>query len=188
MPPAPVGFSLDESARRVGGYRWLETRYFEVLGAWVPTVGEPDVKLMLARHSAHHGWHAELLADCLPATKDHDPDSVTVPPSPAMAAAIDTVAATTATVDRLVAVYQVLTPEKVAALERMADAANPVADGAVRRVLRMVLLDEVDHLTEGLAAVEGLVAAGAVTSDLVATARDRFAALLAEAGGFDANR
>jgi hypothetical protein len=188
MPPAPVGFSLDESARRVGGFRWLETRYFEILGAWVPTVAEPDVKLMLARHSAHNGWHAELLADCLPATKDHDPDAVTVAPSPALAAVVDTVAATAGTAERLVAVYQVLTPEKVAALERMADAANPVADGAVRRVLRIVLLDEVDHLTEGLAAVEGLVAAGAVTPDAAATARDRFAALLVEAGAFDANR
>jgi hypothetical protein len=185
MPPAPVGFSLDESARRVGGFRWLETRCFEILGAWVPSVAEPGVKLMLARHSAHHGWHAELLADCLPSTKDHDPDTVTAPPSPELATVLDAVAATTATVERLVAVYQVLTSEKVAALERYVDAASPVADGALRRVLRIVIADEVDHLTEGFAAVEGLVAAGAASPDAAAAARDRFAERLVEAGGLD---
>ena len=152
MPPAPVGFSLDESARRVGGFRWLETRCFEILGAWVPSVAEPGVKLMLARHSAHHGWHAELLADCLPSTKDHDPDTVTAPPSPELAAVLDAVAADDR--DRRTARRGVpgADPEKVAAFERYVDAASPVADGALRRVLRIVIADEVDHLTEGLAA------------------------------------
>src|SRR5262245_50586518 len=123
MPPAPVGFSLDESARRVGGFRWREARCFEILGAWLPSAPERYVKIMLARHSVHHGSHAELLADALPATKDHDPDAVTGAPSTALAEFIDSVATATGTAERLVAVYEVLLPEMVAALDRFADAA-----------------------------------------------------------------
>jgi hypothetical protein len=143
----------------------------------VPSTPEPGVKLLLARQSAHHGWHAQLLEQCLPSTKDHDPEAVTAPPSRGIATLLDAVAATPGTLERLVAVYQVLTPEKIAAYERHLDAANPVADGAVRRTLRIVLTDEVDHITEGLAAIEGFNG-----PDAAADARARFAALLADAG------
>jgi len=104
---------------------------------------------------------------------------VTTAPSPALAAALGTVAGSSTALERLVAVYQVLTPEKIATYERHLDAANPVADGAVRRVLRIVLSDEVDHITEGLAAIEDIG-----RPDAAAGARARFAALLADAGRF----
>ena len=54
--PLPV----EESARRVGTYKWIEMRLFEALGGWVATVPELDVKLVLGRHCYHHAWHAEL--------------------------------------------------------------------------------------------------------------------------------
>lgn len=38
----------------------LERRLFEVLGGWVPSVPEPEVKLILRAHSFRHAWHAEL--------------------------------------------------------------------------------------------------------------------------------
>ena len=183
MPPAPVGMTLDEVAAHVGAFRWLEMRRFEVLGAWVPSVPEPEVKLLLARHSVHHGWHAELLAGCLPATKDHDPDRSTVPPSDGVAELLAELAGAGGTLERLVAVYQVLGPAQLAAYDRFLDAANPASDAAVRRVVRIVAQDQVDHVTEGLLAVETLAATVEGGVDSVATLRDRFAARLAGAGG-----
>ncbi len=47
----PGIFSVEESARRVGNYKWAEMRLFEVLGGWVATVPELDVKLVLGRHT-----------------------------------------------------------------------------------------------------------------------------------------
>jgi len=182
MPAAPVGFTLDEGAMRLGGLRWVEMRRFEILGAWVPSVPEPEVKLLLARHSIHHGWHAELLGDCLPATKDHDPQRLTVAPSAALAGVLDTMAAEPRTLDRLVAAYQVLGSELIAAYDRHLDATNPASDAAVRRVLRLVLREQVDHVTEGLAAIEALAALDG-GADEVAAARERFAGLVASAGG-----
>ena len=43
----PGLFSVEETARRVGNYKWAEMRLFEVLGGWVATVPELDVKLVL---------------------------------------------------------------------------------------------------------------------------------------------
>ena len=143
---------------------------------------EPAAKLLLARHSAHHGWHAELLGDCLPSTKDHDPEVATAAPSAEVAAALETIAAETGTLERLVAAYQVLGPERIAAYDRHLDAANPASDAAIRRSLSIVLHDEVDHVTEGLTLIETVTGeAGGV--DSVAAARDRFSGLLGSAGG-----
>src|SRR5262249_2295755 len=36
----PGLFTVEESARRVGNYKWTEMRLFEVLGGWVATIPE----------------------------------------------------------------------------------------------------------------------------------------------------
>ena len=48
MAPA---LSLEQSARRMGAYRWIEERMFEALGAWSVSVPEPEVKVSLAGES-----------------------------------------------------------------------------------------------------------------------------------------
>ena len=58
--------TLDDTARRIARARWLEERCFEVLGGWVASTPEPEVKLVLARQSHHHAWHAELFERVLP--------------------------------------------------------------------------------------------------------------------------
>jgi hypothetical protein len=62
----PGTFSVEDSARRVGNYKWIETKLFEVLGGWVATVPELDVKMRLGTHCYHHAWHAELWHKRLP--------------------------------------------------------------------------------------------------------------------------
>src|ERR687897_443212 len=63
-PDAPS--TLEAIALRIGRYRWIEMRLFEALGGWVTDVPELDAKALLATHSRHHGWHAELWHDLLP--------------------------------------------------------------------------------------------------------------------------
>src|SRR3546814_4627208 len=63
-------FTVEESARRVGHYKWIEMRLFEVLGGWVATVPELDVKLRLGTHCYHHAWHAELWHKRLPELRE----------------------------------------------------------------------------------------------------------------------
>jgi len=56
----PGAFDVEESARRVGNYKWAEMKLFEALGGWVATVPELDVKMRLGTHCYKHAWHAEL--------------------------------------------------------------------------------------------------------------------------------
>ena len=158
-------------------------RRFEILGGWVSTVPEPEMKLLLARHSVHHGWHAELLNGCLPSTKDHDPERSTAAPTAGLVEVLTRVAGETGTLERLVAGYQVLGPEVIAAYDRFVDGMNPASDAAARRVLHVVLREQVDQVTEGLAAIETLAARGSGIADAVAIARDRLSGMFADVGG-----
>ena len=70
----PGTFDVEESARRVGNYKWVEMRLFEALGGWVATVPELDVKMRLGTHCYHHAWHAELWHKRLPELREMNPD------------------------------------------------------------------------------------------------------------------
>ena len=85
----PGAFSVEESARRVGHYKWIEMRLFEALGGWVATVPELDVKMRLGTHCYHHAWHAELWHKRLPELREMNPDRLTVPPNDELVAFVD---------------------------------------------------------------------------------------------------
>ena len=74
----PGLFTVEETARRVGNYKWAEMRLFEVLGGWVATVPELDVKMVLGRHTYHHAWHSELWHKRLPELREMNPDRLTL--------------------------------------------------------------------------------------------------------------
>ena len=57
----PGLFDVEETARRIGHYKWIETKLFEALGGWVATVPELDVKLRLGSDQALVRFLAELV-------------------------------------------------------------------------------------------------------------------------------
>ena len=73
----PGLFDVEESARRVGNYKWAEMKLFEALGGWVATVPELDVKMRLGTHCYKHAWHAELWHKRLPELREMNPDRLT---------------------------------------------------------------------------------------------------------------
>jgi len=135
------GLGLQATARRAGAAIWLDERLFEILGGWVATTAEPEVKLLVAAQSAHHGWHAGLWAERLPSLHDVDPASW-VAPAPGVEAAVDRIATADGTIERLVGVHRVVLPRLAAAHAEHLDACSPVADGPTIRTLRLVLQDE----------------------------------------------
>ena len=80
----PGMFDVEETARRVGNYKWAEMKRFEALGGWVATVPELDVKMRLGTHCYHHAWHAELWHKRLPELREMNPDRLTLPANDAM--------------------------------------------------------------------------------------------------------
>lgn len=150
--------TIADTARRITRARWLEMRCFEVLGGWVATTVEPEVKLMLARQSHHHAWHAELFDRVLPVASGFDvaPDADA---DPAWHALLGAVEGLRATADRLVAAYGVLLPAKLAEYEEWLASADPIRDAPLRRWLGFVVADEQADLAEGRAVLAQLPAA-----------------------------
>jgi hypothetical protein len=192
-PDAPS--TLEASALRIGRYRWIEMRLFEALGGWVAGVPELDAKALLATHSRHHGWHAELWHDLLPALPTTDGaqpgagspiEDWAPPPSDeplaAFAAALIEPQAPGLTVEKLVGVYRVALPHTIATYTRHLRAASAVADGPTIRALRLVLSDELDHWRDGEMLLQSLVVEPGML-DRAAAHQVRLEKLLVAAGG-----
>jgi hypothetical protein len=169
--------SIDTTAGFVGHACWVERRCFETLGAWVPSVAEPEAKLALARHSRHHGWHAQLLGEVLPATRAHDPARLVAPADPGWRDVLAVVAEATTTLDRLVGVYQALLPSLVSTYDEVFERTSDWSDGPVARRVRLVVDDERSDLAEGLSLLERLFEDGA--ADRAAPRRAAVDAVLA---------
>ena len=168
-PLVEVVAGLEAAAR-------AEAEIFEVVGRWVPTVGEPAVKITLSIHSRRHGDHAVALAAVAPQV-------VAIPPRPPPAPLLGepllaAVAGLGTTLARLVALDRVL-------LTRLARAGAPTGAGpAVGRCGALVAADHQaqaadlgEHLArllaaageaERRAAAEELAALGTVAGEELA--------------------
>jgi len=181
----PGLFSVEESARRVGTYKWLEMRLFEALGGWVATVPELDVKLVLGRHCYHHAWHAELWVKRLPELREMRPDRLIQPPNAEMeafVAALTEPEAPELTIEKLVGVYRVLLPRKIAAYSYHLAGTSRITDAPTIRSLGFILEDETTDWREGEMLLQALIE----TDDEVARAARRQAELetfITRAGG-----
>jgi hypothetical protein len=156
----PGLFGVEESARRVGHYKWLEIQLFEGLGGWVATVPELDVKLVLGRHCYHHAWHAELWDKRLPELREMNTDRLAVPPNDAMVEFVDALRdpeGPELTLEKLVGVYRVLIPRKIAAYTYHLNGTSTITDSPTIRSLKFVLQDEFDDWREGEMLIQSLI-------------------------------
>jgi hypothetical protein len=156
----PGLFTVAESARRVGHYKWIEMRLFEALGGWVATVPELDVKLVLGRHCYHHAWHAELWNKRLPELREMNTDRLTAPANEEMVAFVDALREPEApelTIEKLVGVYRVLEPRKIAAYSFHQNATSRITDAPTIRSLGFILQDEIEDWREGEMLLQSLI-------------------------------
>lgn len=178
-------FTVEQGATRAANYMWTEAKLFETLGGWVDQVAEPDVAVMLARHSHHHAWHAEMWRDRIPELVHLNPDRTPLPANhdwTRLVEALDTTDSDKPTLDRLVGVYRVVIPHLVAAYGFHLRHTNPVADANTIRTLRLVISDLTEDWQEGEESLQRLIS----STDLVriAAARQaRLQELLLAAGG-----
>ena len=156
----PGLFTVEESARRVGHYKWIEMRLFEVLGGWVATVPELDVKLRLGTHCYHHAWHAELWHKRLPELREMNPERLTVPPNDELVAFVDALTEPEGpelTIEKLVGAYRVLIPAKIAAYTYHRNNTSTITDAPTIRSLGFILQDELDDWRDGEMMLQSLI-------------------------------
>jgi len=149
--------SLDESARLAGAHCWTERRLFEILGGWVASTPEHEVKMMLDRHAQHHAWRAHQWWDRLPVLADTDRDALVATPAPQVSAVLDLTRAAEGTHRRLAGAYRVALPRIYAAYRRNRDMAGPASDAAVLRTLGIVMADLGSDWAEGELLLQALL-------------------------------
>jgi len=177
-----VSTTLFEAAHVIGAYAWLEERLFEVLGGWVATVAEPEVKLRLAADSHHHAWHASLWRERLPELRELAGTEFVVPAGEQEAAFVAALAASATTLERLVGVYRVVLPRQVARYSCHRAQASTVTDGPTIRALDLVLADELTDWRAGELLVQATL--GTIADvDRAAAHQARLEALLVGGGG-----
>ena len=181
----PGSFTVEETARRVGAYKWVEMRLFEALGGWVATVPELDVKLKLGTHCYHHAWHSELWHKRLPELREMNPERLTAPANDAVVAWLDATAAPEGpeeTIEKLVGVYRVLIPRIIAAYTFHLNNTSTITDAPTIRSLRFALTDEMEDWRDGEMLLQSLIRTAADAAR-AAACFDRLEALAVAAGG-----
>jgi hypothetical protein len=137
-------------------------RLFEALGGWVATVPEIDIKLRLGTHCYHHAWHAELWHKRLPELREMNQDRLTAPANDAVAAFMEAVTAPTEaeqTIEKLVGVYRVLIPHKIAAYTYHLNNTSTITDAPTIRSLNLILQDELADWRDGEMLIQSLLTA-----------------------------
>ena len=181
----PGSFDVAESARRVGHYKWVETKLFEALGGWIATVPELDVKMRLGTHCYKHAWHAELWHKRLPELREMNPDRLTQPPNDEFVAFMTAMTEpedADLTIEKLVGVYRVLIPHKIAAYTFHLNTTSEITDAPTIRSLRFALADEHDDWCDGEMLLQSLIA-GDDEVDRAAAHQARLEKLMVAAGG-----
>ena len=156
----PGLFDVDETARRVGHYKWIETKLFEAMGGWVATVPELDVKLRLGTHCYHHAWHADLFHKRLPELREMKPERLAIPPNDALVSFVEAMTEPEApelTIEKLVGVYRVLIPHKIAAYTYHRNGTSEITDMPTIRILDFILQDEFNDWREGEMLIQSMI-------------------------------
>jgi hypothetical protein len=141
--------------------------------------------MRLGTHCYHHAWHSELWHKRLPELREMNPDRLTVPPNDEMVAFVDAMTEPEGpelTIEKLVGVYRVLIPHKIAAYTYHLNNTSTITDAPTIRSLKFALQDEFDDWRDGEMLIQSLIE----TDDEVdrATAHQaRLEKLLLAAGG-----
>ncbi len=181
----PGRFGVEETARRVGNYKWAETKLFEALGGWIATVPELDVKMRLGAHCYHHAWHADLWNQRLPELREMKPERLTQPANDTLVQFFDALTEPEApelTIEKLVGVYRVLIPRFIAAYTYHRNNTSEITDAPTIRSINFILLDEFDDWRDGEMMIQSLLTTPQATQR-AADHQARLEALMVEAGG-----
>jgi hypothetical protein len=178
-------FSVEETARRAGHYKWTEMKLFEALGGWIATVPELDVKMRLGTHCYKHAWHAELWHKRLPELREMNPDRLTVPANDAMVRFIDAMTEPEApeqTIEKLVGVYRVLIPHFISAYTYHMNNTSEITDMPTIRSIKFILQDEFEDWRDGEMLLQSLISSPE-EADRAAAHQARLEKIMVEAGG-----
>lgn len=156
-----MSLGVQERARRIGTFRFLEVRLMETAAAWTPTTPEMEAKVMFGRHIWDFAQHADALGKRM--FELRRPAQESVAPAPEYLALLDEVLALSGTAERLAALYDVVLPGLQRRYEAYAAEVDAVVDAPSLVIVERILTDTRRQRAEAgaLRRELGLAAAGA---------------------------
>jgi len=182
-------FDSEQTAIRVGHYKWLEMKLFEFLGGFVAMAPELDIKVTLGNHCYHHAFHAELWHRRLPELGKLKPDELAVAPHSEVEALFTSFAApgegqrrANDTLDKLVGLYRVILPALINAYTYHRHNASRLRDAPTLRILDLCLHDDLEQWRQGEMMIQAMLTSAEAVDFAVEAQRERLK-MLVEAGG-----
>ena len=100
--------TVNDRARRIATFRFVEVRLMEITAGWTPTTPEMEVKVLFGRHIWDFAQHADWLGKRT--FELRQPEQYTLQAVDSYVKLLDEIAAETDTSRRLAALYDVLLP------------------------------------------------------------------------------
>jgi hypothetical protein len=174
-------FTVDENARRLQRFFYLERRLSHALGSWTLAIGEFEVKVETGRHIF---WHMDAARILRARLNEQERRLVQIDDfrDPQIDAFINEMLSAANVAELLVGVHQVVGRALQRAYRHHIDMTCPVADAPTIRALKQILLDTDDMLTWADAAVAAFIQGGVAESSLESW-RWHLGQLLASIGG-----
>ncbi|HSL81033.1 MAG TPA: hypothetical protein VK877_15370, partial [Pseudolabrys sp.] len=151
-----IGYSVDESVRRLLRYHWVERRLARIVLVRIAETPEWEVKGGFALHQWADLEHAAAVAERIREMR-HPAPRMDEPPDPALELFLQEVEQAQDTVELLAGAYRVARADLVMAYRGHIDAANPLVDYPTRRALRLCLQEEEEALGWGARALGALI-------------------------------
>lgn len=168
-PPQPDPddwFPLEELAGRIAALVWVEQTVANLYDSWSALEPHSGARILLARAASHHGWHADILTQCLPTSPQLADVATPVPPTTGWSDAVTTLRSIDGSDQspaRIAAIVREIDPWLMRETTSLLDLARPVADAHLTRWLRFI---EIDHCDDGEVMAELLDALQANTISL----------------------
>ncbi len=174
-------FTVDENARRLLRYFYLERRLMQALGAWTLSLPEFEVKVETGRHIFYHADAARFLRERL-SEQEMRWKEIDDFRDPEIDLLIEEALSAHSAAELLVGVHQVLGRTLETAYRHHLDDTDSVADAPTIRCLRRILTDYEPMLDWADAAIAAYVDGGCDEGELAAW-RWHLQRLLASIGG-----
>ena len=137
---------VQERARRIGTFRFLEVRLMETAAAWTPTTPEMEAKVMFGRHIWDFAQHADALGRRT--FELRRPAQESVPPAEAYVRFLNEVLALEPTTARLAGLYDGLLPGIQRRYELYRGEVDPILDAPSLVIIERILGDLVRQREE----------------------------------------
>lgn len=134
-----MGLSVENRARAIATFRFVEVRLMEVVAAWTPTTPEMEVKVMFGRHIWDFAQHADALGKRT--FELRLPEQHSMRPSEEYVELIESISRIGETAERIGALYYAILPGLERRYQRYLQDTDPILDAPSVVIIDRILQD-----------------------------------------------